>query len=102
VRFAAFRDELAALGHVDGQNVKILLRTANGPADELPALIDELARLPVDVLVVAGSPLGGQAMRLVGSSIPVVMSGSSDPMPPPPRQGYRRSTASASSPGRAG
>src|SRR5690348_4676932 len=48
---AAFRAGLAESGYVDGQNVTVVERYANGDQDRLPALASELAALKVDVLV---------------------------------------------------
>jgi putative tryptophan/tyrosine transport system substrate-binding protein len=45
------RRELRALGYVEGKNITIEYRSAEGKADRLPALADELVRLKVDVLV---------------------------------------------------
>ena len=47
----AFRDGMRDLGYVDGKNVRIIVRYANGDPQKLRALIRELVALPVDVLV---------------------------------------------------
>ena len=51
-----FRDRLRDLGDIDGQNITIESRSADGNPDRLLAAAQELARLPVDVIAVAGSP----------------------------------------------
>jgi putative ABC transport system substrate-binding protein len=79
-RFAAFRQQLAELGYVEGHNLVLETRFADAPSDRLPTIIDELVRLPVDVLVVAGSTVGDQAVKLAGTALPIVMAGSSDPV----------------------
>jgi|SRR2546427_3496495 len=48
-----FLRELRALGYIDGKNIIIESRSAEGKLDRLPALADELVRLKVDVLVTA-------------------------------------------------
>ena len=50
----AFRDGLRRLGHVEGRNITIESRFAEGKADRLPALASELAGLNVDVIVGTG------------------------------------------------
>lgn len=55
---AAFRQGLGEIGYVEGQNVAIEYRWADGQESRMPALIDELVRRPVDVLAIGGS---GQA-----------------------------------------
>jgi hypothetical protein len=47
----AFREGLRALSYIDGQNIKVIVRYANGDHHKLRVLISELAALPVDVLV---------------------------------------------------
>src|SRR5512147_79388 len=59
-RDIAFVTGLRALGYIDGQNVSIELRFAEGHPERLPGLVDELVRLKVDVLVV-GATIGAHA-----------------------------------------
>jgi ABC-type uncharacterized transport system substrate-binding protein len=54
-RLAAFRHGLRDLGYVEGRTITLESRFAEGQADRLPALVEELVRLPVDVLVVDGT-----------------------------------------------
>ena len=78
-RFAAFRHGLRELGYIDGQNVSIEARYAEGNLDRLPDLIGELVRLKPDVVVVGGST-ATRAARNATKLIPVVMAHGSDPV----------------------
>ena len=51
----AFKQGLQELGHVEGQNIVIEYRYAEGKLDRLPSLVAELARVKVDVIVVQGT-----------------------------------------------
>jgi putative ABC transport system substrate-binding protein len=75
----AFRGGLHALGYVEGQNVVIVDRWANGEIDRFPALLSELIQLKVDVIVV-GSTAGALAAKAAVSTIPVVFVGVQDPL----------------------
>src|ERR1700721_2432283 len=55
---AAFREGLGQNGYVEGQNVTIEYRWAEGQESRMPALVDELVRKPVNVLVIGGSGRG--------------------------------------------
>ena len=68
----AFRQGLRQAGLVEGQNVSIEYRWAEGHADRLPALAAELVRLDVNVLVVSGTQ-GVVAAQRVTSTMPIVM-----------------------------
>jgi len=78
-RNEAFVRALRDLGYVDGTNVRIEMRYAEGQPERLPKLVDEMVRLNVDVLVV-GSTIGARAAKKATTSIPVVFAGSSDPV----------------------
>ena len=52
----AFRSGLAALGYVEGRNLAIEYRYADDAIERVPELAEELARIPVDVLVAQGTP----------------------------------------------
>jgi putative ABC transport system substrate-binding protein len=75
----AFRQGLRELGYVEGQNLVLEYRCAEGSAERLPDLVGELVRLPVDVLV-AGGTAAIRAAQLATRTIPIVMSGSYDPV----------------------
>jgi len=67
----ALRAGLRELGYVEGQNITIEARWADGRSERLPQLAAELVRLPVDVLCTAGSPASGAAKQAT-STIPIV------------------------------
>ena len=67
-----FRDGLAQLGYVDGQNIKIDHRNADGHTDQLPRLAEELVRVPVDVIAVGAEPALGAVTRAT-KTIPIVV-----------------------------
>jgi putative ABC transport system substrate-binding protein len=75
----AFRQGLRELGYIEGQTVTIEYRWAEGKADQLPALADELVRAKVDVMVVAGG-LGLRAGQRATSTIPIVFVILNDPV----------------------
>jgi len=68
----AFRQSLQDLGYIEGQNLAVEYRSAEGHADRLPGLAAELAQLRVEVIAAAGGP-AVLAARNVTPSIPVVM-----------------------------
>jgi putative ABC transport system substrate-binding protein len=74
---AAFRDGLRALGYVEGRNVTIEYKWAEGDPARLPNLADELVRQNVDVIVAGGS-IGAQAAKNATSLIPIVAAGTGD------------------------
>jgi len=78
-RYEAFRQGLRELGYVEGKNIVIESRYAQGKVDRLPALLDELVRLKVDVIVTTG-PSATRAAKEASVTIPVVMSGDIDPV----------------------
>jgi len=67
-----FFERLRELGYVEGQNLAMEYRWAEGKPERLPALAAELVRLPVDVLV-APSSLATRAAQQTTTTIPVVM-----------------------------
>ena len=77
-RIGAFRQRLRELGYVEGKNVAIEYRYAEGKLDRLPDLAAELVGLKVDVIVTVG-PASRIAMKAT-SAIPIVTAGSSDPV----------------------
>ena len=74
-RSEVIRQALRELGYIEGQNIAIEYRYAEGRVDRLPALASELVRLKVDIIVVAGG--GGLilAARNATKTIPIVMVG---------------------------
>jgi putative ABC transport system substrate-binding protein len=75
----AFRQGLRALGYVEGQNVAIEARYADGRFDRLSDLAADLVRLKVDVIVAAPTPAVRAAMKAT-QTIPIVMAFSGDPV----------------------
>jgi len=70
----AFRQGLRDLGHVEGRNLIIEYRWAEGNNDRLPALAKELAGLNLDLIVSVGGPSAARAANATITSIPVVSS----------------------------
>jgi len=70
--FNALRDGLRKLGYVEGQNLVIEYRSADGRAERFPDLASELVRLKVDVVVTRGTP-AVQAAQQASGTIPIVM-----------------------------
>jgi putative ABC transport system substrate-binding protein len=77
---AAFRQGLSETGFVEGQNLAIAFRWAEGHYDRLPALTAELVNLRVAVLFAAGGPPSALAAKQATSTTPVVFSAVSDPV----------------------
>jgi ABC-type uncharacterized transport system substrate-binding protein len=74
---AAFREGLRDLGYVEGQNVVIEYRSAEGHSERLSSLAAELVRLKVDILVSEGTP-PSLAAKQATTTIPVVFAASAD------------------------
>ena len=75
----AFRQALRDLGYVDGQNVRLEYRFAEGKLDRLAGFAAELVRLNVDVIVTGGSP-GTRAALQATRTVPLVMTVVGDPI----------------------
>jgi putative tryptophan/tyrosine transport system substrate-binding protein len=75
-----FRQALHELGYIEGQNLVIEYRWAEGRDERLPDLAAELVRLPVDVLVPSGGSTAIRAAQQATRTIPIVMVGASDPV----------------------
>ena len=75
----AFREGLRELGLVEGQNIVIDYRFAEGRFDRLPDLAAELVRLRVDVIMAGPTPPAVAAKNATGT-IPIVMAGVGDPV----------------------
>ncbi len=78
-RIEAFRQGLRELGYVEGKNIVIEWRSAEGKLDRLPELAAELVRLKVDIVVSAG-PQNTRAAKEATSTIPIVMGFDNDPV----------------------
>jgi putative tryptophan/tyrosine transport system substrate-binding protein len=76
-RVQAFQVRLRELGYIDGKNVEIVFRWADGNYNRLPELAAELLNLPVDVLVTHGTP-GTLAAKRATTVTPIVMAVSGD------------------------
>jgi putative ABC transport system substrate-binding protein len=79
VRLDMFRQELGKLGWIEGKNVTIEYRFAEGKLERLPELLSDLVRLKVDVIVVGGNS-GIRAAKKATSTIPIVMTNVGDPV----------------------
>jgi putative tryptophan/tyrosine transport system substrate-binding protein len=78
-RIEPFRQGLRELGYVEGKNIVIEWRYAEGKLDRLPAFAAELVRLKVDVIVTSG-PTVTRAVKEATNTIPIVMAFDNDPV----------------------
>jgi putative tryptophan/tyrosine transport system substrate-binding protein len=78
-RVEAFRQRLRQLGYVEGKNILIEYRYAEGKGERLPDLAAELVRLKVDIIVTIG-PGPTLAAKKASGTIPIVFAGASDPV----------------------
>ncbi len=78
-RYNAFVQGMRELGYVEGTNVIIEARFADGKFERLPALATELVRLKVDVIVATGTPTY-RALQHATTTIPVVITVTVDPV----------------------
>src|SRR5215470_4103536 len=76
----AFRQGLRDLGYVEGRNVVIEYRDAEGKPERLPALAAELVALKVDVIVTGGGTPPALAAKQATKTIPIVFSSVPDPV----------------------
>jgi putative tryptophan/tyrosine transport system substrate-binding protein len=79
VRTEALRQGLRELGYVEGKNIIIEWRSAEGKLDRVPVVAAELVRLNVDIIVTAG-PLPTRVTKDATSTIPIVMTQVNDPV----------------------
>ena len=78
-RIEAFRQGQRELGYVEGKNIVIEFRSAEGKFDRLPDLAAEIVRLKVDVIVTSG-PAVNRPAKEATSTIPIVMGFDNDPV----------------------
>jgi len=78
--FNAFRQGLREHGWLEGQNIVIVSRVAEGRAERFPALAAELVRLRVDVIVTSSGEPAIRAAKGATATIPIVMAISADPV----------------------
>jgi putative tryptophan/tyrosine transport system substrate-binding protein len=78
-RIEAFRQGLRELGYIEGKNIVIDYRYADGKQDRLKELAAELVRLKVDVIV-TGGPTATRPAKEATSTIPIVMGFDNDPV----------------------
>src|SRR5215813_1687449 len=74
-----FSEGLREFGYIDGQNMQIEFRSAEGKLDRLPSLAAELVDLKVDIIVASETP-AVQAAKRATTEIPIVMAPSGDPV----------------------
>jgi len=79
-RLLAFRQGLKDTGYVEGENVAIEYRWAEGQYDRIPALIADLVRREVTVIAVTASTSGAQAAKAATRTIPIVFLTATDPV----------------------
>ena len=77
--FPEFRQGLRELGYVEGQNIVLEYRSAEGKPERLPALAAELVRFKVDLIVAVFTPAALAAQRAT-STVPIVMAPVGDPL----------------------
>jgi putative ABC transport system substrate-binding protein len=77
--YEVFRQGLRELGYMEGQNIALESRSAEGSYERLPALAAELVGLPVDVLVTWGTP-AALAVKQATNTIPIVFTAVADPI----------------------
>src|SRR5215510_7896695 len=73
----AFRHELSKLGWIEGKNINLEYRFAEGKSERLPELAAELVRLKVDLIVTTGDPQASAAKKAT-TAIPIVMANAAD------------------------
>ncbi len=77
--FSVFKQGLSEQGYVEGKNIEFEFRSADGKAELLRALAEELVRLKVDIIVV-WTGLAAIAAKQATTQIPIVMASAADPL----------------------
>jgi len=77
--YGPFRQGMRELGYVEGRNLVIEWRSAEGKVERLPALAAELVRLKVDLIVTTGTPVASAAQKAT-ATIPIVIGSANDPV----------------------
>jgi putative ABC transport system substrate-binding protein len=77
--YGPFRQGMRELGYVEGRNLAIEWRSAEGKGERLPELAAQLVQLKVDVIVTAGTPATSAAQKATGT-IPIVIAAATDPV----------------------
>ena len=75
----AFHRGLRELGYIEGKNITIEYRYADGRLERLPALAEELVRLPVEIIVAESYSAASHAKK-VTTTIPIIMASGADPV----------------------
>src|SRR5262245_26616829 len=77
--FAALLNGLRELGYVEGQNLRIDYRSADGEGERFPELVAELVRNRVDLIVTRGTP-AARAAKAATATIPILMAAIGEPL----------------------
>src|SRR5262250_2211145 len=77
--FAALLNGLRELGYVEGQNLRIDYRSADGQGERFPELVAELVRNRVDLIVTRGTP-AAKAAKAATETTPIVMAAIGEPL----------------------
>ena len=86
-----WREGMLKHGYIDGQNVRLVVRTALGQLDQVPEIAEELVKMPADVIVIVNE-IALNAVRQATRTIPIVMVGfTDDPVEEGWINSYRRS-----------
>jgi putative ABC transport system substrate-binding protein len=75
-----FRAGLQQGGFIEGSNLTVIYRSAEGQFDRLPALAEELAKIQVSVIFATGSPVPARSAKAATTTIPIVFAYGGDPV----------------------